>query len=477
MLALAVLLLSYIAMPAFSDTIDSSTIVDTAKTNTVASPEKFFLDELWKWLLRNLGPIGYSSLGLLAIISSWLVFKLPGSRLPLRWIYCLTHRIPKGDPKKFTVAISELDRDEDNQLQQNLIDGLNDLPFKDSLEILAIPRVVTSRKSNESSRQNAERKLAIRYLKKAKADILVWGIALGEDYDKAKLSWQVSSGHGMSKRYQLGELLELPELFIGDLKDALISVVLTQFSDIDNEESTGKFIADQLEQVVDKLKQLVNKFESSKNELPTELLFVLGNALSTIGEQQGKNSALERAIDLFRKLLKVTAQKQAPLDWAMTQNNLGNALATMGERESGIQRLDEAVRAYQEALKERTRERVPLDWAMTQNNLGNALAIMGERESGTQKLDEAVRAFQEALKERTRQRVPLNWATTQNNLGNALASLGERESGTKRLEEAAKAYENALTVFTPEESSYYWSLTKENLERVLKLIEERKEGS
>ena len=464
-------------MPLWSDTIDSTDIVDTGKTEVIPSPDIFVLGKLWEFLLENLGPIGYSALGLLILVAGWLIFKLPGSRLPLRWIYCLTHRIPKGDPKKFTVAIAELDRDKNNQLQQDLIHGMDYLPFENSLEILAIPRVITTRRSKKSARQKIERRKSYRLLRKAKADILVWGNAVGENNDKANLCWYFSNGHGKPKGYQFGEQLELPELFVDDLKDALIIVVLTQFSDINNEETTGKFIADQLEQVVAKLERLVNTFESSKNEVPTELLLVLGNALSTIGEQQGKNSALERAIDLFRKLLKVTVQKQAPLDWAMTQNNLGSTLNSLGERESGTQRLDEAVRAYQEALKEYTRERVPLSWATTQNNLGNALASLGERESGTQGLDEAVRAHQEALKERTRQRVPLDWAMTQNNLGNALTRLGERESGTLRLEEAAQAFEDALTIFTPEESAYYWSGTKENLERVLKLIEERKEGS
>jgi len=37
---------------------------------------------------------------------------------------------------------------------------------------------------------------------------------------------------------------------------------------------------------------------------------------------------------------------------------------------SSVAKLEEEVAAYREALKELTRERAPLDWAMTQNNLG-----------------------------------------------------------------------------------------------------------
>jgi hypothetical protein len=45
----------------------------------------------------------------------------------------------------------------------------------------------------------------------------------------------------------------------------------------------------------------------------------------------------------------------------------------LGQRESGRSRLEEAVAAFRAALEEITRERAPLQWALTQNNLGNAL--------------------------------------------------------------------------------------------------------
>jgi len=141
-----------------------------------------------------------------------------------------------------------------------------------------------------------------------------------------------------------------------------------------------------------------------------------------------------------------STRERAPLQWAMTQNNLGTVLAPLGERESGTTRLEEAVTAYREALQERTRERVPLQWAAIQRHLGNALRRLGERESDTAQLEGAVTAFREALQERTRERVPLDWATTQNNLGNALRILAERESGTARPAKAVTAFDSCLIV-------------------------------
>ena len=127
--------------------------------------------------------------------------------------------------------------------------------------------------------------------------------------------------------------------------------------------------------------------------------------------------------------------------------------------------------AYQEALKELTRSAAPLDWAMTQNNLGVALGTLGERESDSVRLKEAVAAFQEALKERTHSAVPLKWATTQNNLGNALHTLGQRESDSARLKEAMAAYQAALEEFQAAKASYYIDKAERNLVRTEALLQ------
>lgn len=91
----------------------------------------------------------------------------------------------------------------------------------------------------------------------------------------------------------------------------------------------------------------------------------------------------------------------------------------LSERESGAARLRQAVKAYRAALLERTRERAPLDWAMTQNNLGTVLLRLDERGSDAARLKGAVRAYRMASEELTREYAPLDWAMTQINLGTA----------------------------------------------------------
>ncbi|MBF0132851.1 MAG: tetratricopeptide repeat protein [Magnetococcales bacterium] len=203
----------------------------------------------------------------------------------------------------------------------------------------------------------------------------------------------------------------------------------------------------------------------------------LGLALLRLGEREIGTTHLEEATQAYREALKEWTRARVPLEWAMTQNNLGLALSRLGEREIGTTRLEEALQAYREALKEYTQARVPLMWAMTQNNLGNALRVLGERESGTTRLKEAVQACREALKERTQARVPLDWAMTQNNLGNALFRLGERESGTTRLEEAVQAYREALKEYTQARVPLNWAVTQDNLGSALSILGKRESGT
>ena len=90
--------------------------------------------------------------------------------------------------------------------------------------------------------------------------------------------------------------------------------------------------------------------------------------------EKGLRDATEKLSTLLEGRAIGSAEHQAALHVA-----LGNALQTLGDRESGTERLEQAVVAYRTALEEYTRERAPLDWAMTQNNLGNALQTLGER--------------------------------------------------------------------------------------------------
>ena len=71
----------------------------------------------------------------------------------------------------------------------------------------------------------------------------------------------------------------------------------------------------------------------------------------------------------------------------------------LGQFESTTARLEEAIAASRAALEEYTRDRAPLQWAMTQNNLGMALKTLGELNAGTEPLEQADTAYRAALED------------------------------------------------------------------------------
>lgn len=203
----------------------------------------------------------------------------------------------------------------------------------------------------------------------------------------------------------------------------------------------------------------------------------LGAALAVLGQRESGTGRLEQAVSAYEAALQLLTRESTPLQWAATQNNLGAALAALGELKGDVIRLEQAVAAFEAALKERTRERMPLDWAATQHNFGNTLQILGERESGTARFERAIVAYEAALKERTRERVPLDWAMTWNNLGDSLAVLGKRENETGRLEQAVAAYEAALQELTRERVPLPWAVVQHHLGDALAALGERESGT
>ncbi len=250
----------------------------------------------------------------------------------------------------------------------------------------------------------------------------------------------------------------------------------------------------------------------------------LGTALVVLGDRQGEDATLRRAVDAFEDALEVRTFARDPRQWAGTQSNLAVVLMTLGMREQGIESLDasrdafvaalkgfdretdaldwgkgqsnlgnvlqilgdrtddpslyrDAAAAHLAALDELKREIVPLDWATAQNNLGNAYARIGEREQGVDTLELAVVAFRAALEERDRSRVPLEWATSMGSLGSALAGIGDRQEGTESLEEAVRTFEGALEELTRERSPLNWAYMMRNLAIAAKTLGERTSGT
>src|SRR5690606_27968715 len=128
--------------------------------------------------------------------------------------------------------------------------------------------------------------------------------------------------------------------------------------------------------------------------------------------------------------------------WADAQNSLGvvyrqHPTGTRGDN------LRKAMAAYKAALKYYTPQAAPLDYAMTQNNLGIVYAHLAEIEDREGNLRQAIAAFEAALEYRTAKTAPLDYAMTQNNLGIAYRRLSEIEDQAGNLRRAIAAYKAA----------------------------------
>ena len=425
------------------------------------------------WIRKRFGLVALVALACVGIWWQWdrISVLLPGVQPLVEQVF--EKVLPRAVPGKFNVALAHLEGDDKHEMERLIRESLAEFP---NVATLSFDRMIASKQGTDMDERDGHEH-ARKLLNAADADVLIWGRVLKQGGKSvAKLYWTpardlaqaISAG-----RYQTTEDLSLSSMFWQDLINVLGLLVTTNDTEFLAQE--GQYSADRLEPFIQRVRELVRSSKTEQWNATTRanVLTKLGNALTTYGDQAGRNEPLQEAIALHGEALKLRPRDTAPLFWAATQNNLGTALVTLGQRESNPVRLNQAVNAYRDALQERTRARAPLSWAATQNNLGNALRILGQREPGTARLDESVAAYREALLERTRERVPLAWAATQNNLGNALRNLGERDAGTVRLHQAVNAYREALQERTREKVPLYWAATQNNLGIALVLLGER----
>ncbi|MBZ0280816.1 MAG: toll/interleukin-1 receptor domain-containing protein [Anaerolineae bacterium] len=172
---------------------------------------------------------------------------------------------------------------------------------------------------------------------------------------------------------------------------------------------------------------------------------------------------LQRAIESYQAALQYYTPAAAPLDYAMTQNNLGAAYQTLAEIEDLVNNLRRAIESYQAALEYRTPAAAPLSYAMTQNNLGTAYNDLAAIEDRVNNLRRAIESYQAALEYYTPSAAPLAYATTQNNLGTAYSDLAALEDRGANLRRAIVSYQAALEYRTPSAAPLDYAMTQNNL--------------
>jgi tetratricopeptide (TPR) repeat protein len=181
-----------------------------------------------------------------------------------------------------------------------------------------------------------------------------------------------------------------------------------------------------------------DEFEAAFNWALThdpENAYWLANACRAYLANRGRWNQL---MDWFTRL-EAALRGQGERSWAPVQNSLG---IIYQEHPYGNHRdnLKRAIDAFREALRFRTPDAAPLDYAMTQDNLGIAYRDLAAVEDRTDNLKRAIDAFREALRFYTPDAAPLAYAQTQANLGVALEHSGDLRGAVACWREAERYY-------------------------------------
>ena len=193
-----------------------------------------------------------------------------------------------------------------------------------------------------------------------------------------------------------------------------------------------------IERAVDIYEKLVkNNFAAYAPDLAASLNN-LSIRLRESGDRAGGLEAIERAVDIYEKLAKENFAAYAP-DLAASLNNLSIRLRESGDRADGLEAIKRAV-AIREKLAEENFTAYAPDLARSLNNLSNHLAASGNRAGGLKTIERAVDICEKLAAENFAAYAP-DLATSLNNLSNRLAASGDRVGGLEAIKRAVDIYE------------------------------------
>jgi len=301
---------------------------------------------------------------------------------------------------KVGILVAHIEGDEGNDIQQHLVNMLNTELKKDTIlmgiEVKTLPLTITETMGHEEARK---------YGKKYKAKLVIWGSRSGdlskriihpritvisEEYLSAKVANQ-------DFKAQVIEEVKLPPASV-ERPVFLIHFVLAQsyYSQYEFENAKIEF---------EKCLELPRKDIAYENSIR----FWLAMTYADLGHYLGKTEYLAKAIDVYRHFLNIWTERDFPLDWAATQNNLGVAYSEIPTGDRG-ENLKRAIECYENALRVRTERDFPINWAATQHNLGVAYSEIPTGDRG-ENLEKAIQCFRNALKVWTEEKFPYDYET------------------------------------------------------------------
>jgi tetratricopeptide (TPR) repeat protein len=206
----------------------------------------------------------------------------------------------------------------------------------------------------------------------------------------------------------------------------------------------------------------------------------LDNFIHTRGnfeQHRYRGSLLDPAREVFEQELAEDHRRQAPVEWARTQNDLGNVLAAQAQQFRDEAMYRKAMAAFGLALEVLSKEKTPIDWATTQSNLGTAAQAVGRQQNDPKLLKQAVDAYTSALLVWNREQTPEEWARTMHQLGDTFHAHGLLLKGNTTLQKSVVAYKNALRVFNADDHTLELAATHMNCGAVLHHLAESEQNA
>jgi len=201
--------------------------------------------------------------------------------------------------------------------------------------------------------------------------------------------------------------------------------------------------------------------------------FHLCRIRQALGERGSDPEILESAASDYKEILDIFTYGEFPREWATIQSRIGSALYRLDAINGETALLKDSIAAHQSALQVFTKADAPLKWSEVKNNLGQALQIWGDLARNTEILERAVMACQKALQVRNRFETPMLWAVTQNNLGSALFLLGRLTEDSENLEGAAEAFGKALEIYQAYGAARLSRVAERNMTKAENLLRAR----
>ena len=185
-------------------------------------------------------------------------------------------------------------------------------------------------------------------------------------------------------------------------------------------------------------------FSSAPEHFRLAALNNAGVVFSRRYSARGRVDDLNRALDLFRQVLRATPPDSPGLP--MFLNNLGTGLRERFARTGREADLEEAIRVYQQAVQATTPDSPGLP--MYLNNLGNGLRDRFARTGREADLEEAIRVFQKAVQATPPDSPDLPICLTY--LGDGLRARFARTGREADLEEAIRVYQQVVKAGPPD---------------------------